>query len=344
MKTAMLLSLLNLAVVTPDLPPPILRMHTPEFGARGPLRICERHLAIDVLADEGIHVLGPVMRVINDDYLFALAAVPSGDRGPLEKSATSSIRVDDQLVASPYIGPAPAESADPWLETGKVRYVVSRGDDAGDAVLVGSSAFKGTESDRSILSRLRFVPSGPSACIRPLTFAAAGYGAGIEEAKLAGFESYGLASAVALYPRLPNSGPGFHCQGGVGFPIEPGETLLRPFRPLGESTSYLTYDGVTITISASRNPMSRADPADVGEHPMSLLHETHLIYYRSRGTGAPYAPPGVREDGSWSVELGKETGSGLEISFPASQKTPVGFQFLERLEFVSDSDPRCQIN
>ena len=75
---------------------------------------------------------------------------------------------------------------------------------------------------------------------------------------------------------------------------------------------------------------------------MSLVHETRIIYYKSRGVGPPYAEPGVREDGSWSVELGRESNSRLEIAFPASEKTPVGFRFLERLEFAGQDDPRCQ--
>jgi len=77
---------------------------------------------------------------------------------------------------------------------------------------------------------------------------------------------------------------------------------------------------------------------------MSLLHKSEITYYKSRGVGPPYAAPGVREDGSWLVALGAERFRKLEISFPASEKTPVGFRFLERLAFVDDNDPRCPHN
>lgn len=343
MNHAAFLSLLSIATAAPERPASILTIPTPEFGARGPIRVCEQGVAIDVASGEGVHALGPVLRVINDEYLVAIVAAPPGDRMPT-RAAPGRIRLAKRLAALRYFGPQPSGTAESSLEPDRVRYVISR-DDAGRGtrnIVVGSSAFDGTDKDAAILARLQPVSAGARRCVRPLAFTIAGYGPGLAAAKRAGFEAFELGQRLALYPPSPTVGPGFYCQGGIGFPIEPGETLLRPWRPLPGGTAYLTHDTVTITINAPRAAMAKADPSDIKEHPLGPLHRTRLTYYESRGTGPPYAPPGVREDGSWSVELGEEQNSRGEVSFPASQKTQVGFQFLERLMVVSDQDPRCR--
>lgn len=343
MKSAMLLSLLYLAAETPPLPPQlppgIVRLRTPEFGARGPLHLCSAGLAINALDGEGIHVLGPVLRVINDDYLVVITAIPARDP-VLRGRHGDPLALGEGLVAYPYAGILPSDVSEPTLAPDRVRYVVYPKSTRSEGAIVGSSAFNGSASDRTILSRLRLAAAGEAGCVRPLSFASEPFG-DAAAAEKAGFESYGIGRLIALYPPKPFVGPGYHCQGGIGFRVEPGESLLRPWKPLGDGISYLTHDGTRITVSGPSTPMVRVDPKDREEHPMSLLHETRIIYYKSRGVGPPYAEPGVREDGSWSVELGRESNSRLEIAFPASEKTPVGFQFVERLEFISKDDPRC---
>ena len=49
------------------LPPPT----PPEYGAYGPRVLCEGDLSIAVRADEAVHLVGPIFRIIGDDHLIA---------------------------------------------------------------------------------------------------------------------------------------------------------------------------------------------------------------------------------------------------------------------------------
>jgi hypothetical protein len=333
-------SLLYLTVVTPppEAAPRILADPVTEYGARGPMRLCVAGLAIIARDGEGVHVVGPVLRVMNDDYLVAITAIPARD--PVLRGRQGvPLPLEGGLVAYPYAGVLPSGLGETALATDRVRYVVYPTGTRSGGVIVGSSAFNGTDSDRTVLPRLRLAGAGAAGCVRPLSFTSDQSGhVDVDAARRAGFERYGYGQSIALYPPQPFVGPGYHCQGGIGFRVEPDETLLRPWRPLGVGTSYLTHDGITIKISGPSKPLSRRDPQNPDEHPMSLLHESRIIYYKSRGVGPPYAPAGVREDDSWGVELGLEENSRMEIAFPPSM---VGYRFLQRLEFVGKDDPRC---
>lgn len=321
----------RLRIELPDPPRPILPRIAYEYGARGPLEICEGKVGISVAEGEGVHILDNVLRVINDDYLITIVPI-----APDTKRLARPMSVEGGLTARLYGGAPPDMAAEAELGADRIRYVVTDGS-SGAYLLVGSTAFDGSDGDRAILSRLRGMPEAKAGCIRPLSFAS-----DTQQAEQAGFLSYSGARSVALYPPRPIAGPAYHCQGGIGFRIEAGESLLRPWRPLGDGVSRLTIgDGTTITIEGASSPLRRADPEDRSEHPLGLLHESRIIYYPSRGVGPPYAAEGVREDGSWSVELGKDQNSRLEISFPASAHTSAGFRLLERLEIVDAGDPRC---
>lgn len=307
----------------------------PEYGARGPMQICEGDIGIDVEAGEAVHTAGPVLRVINDRYLIAMipSRLPSGHSG----SGMEPVRLDNGLVAHRYDGASPEGAKDAPLALGDqtVRYlVVSR---TGSVLIVGATLFDGSRSDRTILSRLRG-KADSKPCIRAFDFASAR-----ADPAAAGFASYAEARHNALYPEAPDRGPGYYCAGGIGFRVEPGETLRRPWHPLRPSDAFLSTKGVQIGISGPRRTMKRVDPDHAAEHPMSLLHESRIIHYPSRGIGPPYSPSGVREPGSWHVELGEEQNAALEIAFPAGEGASAGFRFLERLEFVGPADSRCKV-
>lgn len=312
---------------------PILPALRHEYGTRRPLEVCVGAVGIAVRNAEGIHVLDSVFEVINDDYRAAFTTIEAPG-----KADSETIALTNGLTAQLYSGPVPADRYAPELEPGKVRYLVSgRAGVRDGAVLVGASTFDGSAADSAILSRLHPVQGHQNDCVPPLAFA-------LDDglAKRSGFLPYSEGQAAAFYPLEPDRGPAFHCRAGIGFNVEAGESLRRPWRPIVDGPTWLTSEGVTIKITGPNQFMKRADPSDREEHPAGQLHETRILFYPSRGIGPPYAPPGVREDGSWLVELGKEQNRRLEISFAAGAKASVGFRFIERLEFVAKDDPRCQ--
>ncbi len=62
-----MLCLLFTAPARATLPPPT----PPEYGAYGPRVVCEGDLSIAVRADEAVHLVGPIFRIIGDDHLIA---------------------------------------------------------------------------------------------------------------------------------------------------------------------------------------------------------------------------------------------------------------------------------
>lgn len=304
-----------------------------EYGARGPMLVCVGNIGIKVGPGEATHVTGSVLRVINDHYF--IAAVPS-PQPTLTPSGPKPFRLDKEVGAYRFDDVSPDAAKDAPLALGKddIRYLVSN--ETGTVLLVGSNLFDGSRRDRAILSRLHGVALDRPDCVRPLDFAPRR-----ADPVAAGFASYAEARENALYPVIPDRGPDYYCTNGIGFAIEPGETLRRPWRPLGPGMSSLLAGDVAIKITEPRDVMTRVDPDHASEHPMSLLHKSQIIFYPSRGVGPPYALPGVRETGSWRVELGWEQNSKFQISFPAGEAAQVGFAFLERLEFVDAADPRC---
>ena len=77
---------------------------------------------------------------------------------------------------------------------------------------------------------------------------------------------------------------------------------------------------------------------------MGLLHQSEILYYPSREIGPPYAEKNVRENGSWGIILGRRSVTPrVDISFPASEHSAVGFPFIERLQFVIKTDSRCAL-
>lgn len=334
------------------LPPP----KPPEYGAHGPIAICEGDLSIAARPNEAVHLVGPIFRIINDDYLiaatpmiFPASALMLFD-GPVKHGVFATGSASDNLaIAFRYSGELPSTTAPyvPFAPDGfgknDVRYAVGTRADASPwedmvpMLIVGSPSFDGSDADKAILARFQLEKAHDSDCVRPaeLIVGKTDYGA-------AGFEnSFDNPHYAGLYPAHPDHGPGYHCQGGIGFAVEAGEQLRRPWKSQRLGQSYLMRGDVAVALSGPVEPMRRTDRNDPGEHPAGQLHGSAITFYPSRGVGPPYAAPGVREDGSWLIELGKERYSRMEIRFPAGEKGRLGFSLIERLEFVADDDPRC---
>jgi len=349
------IAMLGLAIATPahatlPSPPP------PEYGAYGPLLVCEGRFSIAVRPNEGLHVIGPIFRVINDDYLIAATPVVVSTSalglfgGPFRHGSFVIGSLPNKLtMAFRYSGELP-ETAKPFTIFARegfgeddVRYAIeaptggSADDPMMSMLIVASPSFDGTDADKAILERFQSNAAGEPACTRPADIAS-----GMLDPAAPGFtRSFNNPFFAGLYPSEPDQGPGFHCQGGIGFAFHADEQVRRPWKSQRRGQSDLLRGGVAVTLSGPVEPMQRTDPADANEHPAGQLHDSAVTFYPSRGVGPPYAAPGVREDGSWLFELGREKRSRLEIRFPAGDKAALGFSLIERLEFVSPDDPRC---
>ncbi len=347
-------ALLSAPMAQATLPPP----PPPEYGAYGPLTVCEGDLSIAVSPMQAVHLVGPIFRIIGDDILIAATpmVMPVSAFGAVDGVAQHGIFTvggapGNLKMAFRYSGELPASAA-PYVAYahdgfGKndVRYAIeTRSARAATEnmiamLIVASPSFDGTDADKAILERFRLNASDASTCVRP-----ADLNAGKADFGAAGFvRSFDDPFYPGLYPARPDAGPGYHCQGGIGFAVAAGEQLRRPWKSQRSGASYLIRDGVTVTVSGPTEPMRRTDPGNADEHPAGLLHGNAVTFYPSRGVGPPYAAPGVREDGSWLVEPGKDRNRRLEIRFPAGAKASLGFSLIERLEFVADDDPRCRI-
>lgn len=324
----------------------------PQYGAYGPLILCEGDLSIAVEPNEAAHVVGSIFRIINDDYVVAAtpALLPiSSLASPGGTSKTDIIGLGNLTLAFRYRGELPQSGAGDAIfaregfRDGDVRYAIATqyasmsSDSLQSMLIIASPSFDGSEADKAILSRFRVDAANPPACIRP-----AGFAAGKPDRGAAAFvESFDDPFYPGLYPAAPTGGPGYHCLNGIGFALYAGERLRRPWQSLQVGQSHLMRGNVVVTLSGPVEPMRPTDPGDAREHPAGQLHGSGVTFYPSRGVGPPYAPPGVREDGSWLIELGKDKNSRLEIRFPAGDKALAGFALIERLEFVAPGDPRC---
>jgi hypothetical protein len=327
----------GLAVVPP--------LGPPEYSAYGPLQICSDLYVVDVEEDEAVHIVGDIVRIINDRELLALKRVASPALDAAERKSDRVV-LQTGLAAYQFTAPTPDPEktlayAPHSLQPGDVRYAVFGGS-AGDAggIIAGATSFDGTRQDQRMLERIRSAKNAAQGCIRPDT--AASYDRSSPAWKAADNRSSHLAS---VYPPAPVRGPGYYCYGKLGFAVRNDENIRRPWRSLGAyGPVFVESAGATITIEGPSKQLKRIDPDNQDEHPLGQLGQHSLIYYPSRGIGPPYAADGVREEGSWSVALSAGQYRGVEIRFPASSKTNIGFGFLERLEFIDDGDPRCGNN
>lgn len=318
--------LLPALLLTGSRPAPILPRAVEEFGARGPMVLCEAGLALGVGGNEAVLVRDGALRVMADDSLLAIVRSDQGDAG------TFSSRDAAGVIWRRFTGPVAGAPVFAELGPDKVRYrLVLAG--AGESIIVGSPAFDGSARDQAVLARFGAAGGG---CVPALRFSSED-----PAYQAAGFARYPDSVPLALYPPQPELGPTYVCLGGIGFPLRDGERLLRPWRSLGAGVSWLTLSEVTVRIEGGNPALRPADPQDVREHPLGQMHHSRITFYPSRGVGPPYAPVGVREDGSWVVEAGVEQGRGMKFTFPAGDKAPVGFGFLERLDMVTQQDARC---
>jgi hypothetical protein len=323
------------------------RPNPPQFEAYGPIQICTNNYVVDVRTEEAVHVSGDIVRIINDQELIALKLVPT-PTGNFARTDQGSIYITEQVRAFRHPLATPDNNgtlayASRTLEPKDIRYaLVDRKSNSALMVLVGATSFRGEHKDEAIVRRIRPLAEKLPDCIH--------LNVGDGSLAYSSFLTWELTRTqpdygASIFPRIPDAGPVFHCLSGIGFPIREGEKLKRPWRSLGSKASaysYVIIDDAYIKFEGYAPGFKRKDPTNSNEHPMSLLQPTELTYSPSRGIGPPYAPVGVRDDGSWEVKLAAKNYYGLRVRFPASAKTGIGFSFLERLEFVEDADPRCQ--
>ena len=323
--------------ITPPLGPP-------EYSAYGSLQICAADFKIQIGAEEAVHIVGNITRLLSDDYLIAVASavLPPGS---LKKNAFVPVILDDGRTAYRFTAPTPDTDralifAPQALRATDIRYAVAVPGTESRFIIIGSTAFTGAVQDKSILSRIFSNNANSTDCISPDIARILQFNLDASEETKRARQRY--APQASLYPLKPDTNRDFHCIGGVGFALKEGEIVDRPWKSLGEhGEATVRINGVSIKIRRREEPLHRADEKNGNEHPMGILHQARVIYYPSRGIGPPYASKDMREDGSWSIMLGKYPRQQISIDFPASDKTPVGFQFLERLQFVEKDDWLC---
>lgn len=347
----LILLLLGSSVICPGdvqahTPPPA----PPQFSAYGPWQLCSAGYTMDVKADEGVHVIGEVVRILYDDYLITV--VPATlQKDQLAKAFTQRSTSLKSGNVYKFTGPTPDPGGPlgdrPLLyvpqaiEPDAIRYALPL-DTAGKFLIIGSSLFKGTVDDLNVLARVSRGGAWRPGCLQ--ADAVRQYLIRSDAPEEFSLIYARLDQRARSYPKGPEiTGLPYYCVSGIGFNVENDERLLRPYRSLGvESPAWVSKNGVSVKIEGGDEPLVPASSSVAEGHPLGMMSKASITYYPSRGVGRPYAPENVREDGSWEIRIGEYRPSAVTITFPGSDKTPTGFRFLERLEFTDKSDPRCR--
>jgi hypothetical protein len=312
-----------------------------QYAAYGPFQLCSNKFVIAIGKDEAVHIVGDIVRIINDQEILSIKF--ANDRYWFTK-AEGSLRPPSKspFLARRFYDPVPdAGNTVPYaphgLQKEDIRYAMIP-ESGGDLLFVGATSFDNSDMDDRLLDRIRPGSEQTTDCLS-LWHAISNTTDG-EMGKRVGLNKSDQAN---MYPPAPDNGPVFYCVAGIGFELKADETLLRPWRSLGYNNPvYVNTNETSIRFEARSGLVQRIDPENLREHPVGILHKSEITYYPSRGVGPPYAAEGVREDGSWNVALDVlGLSKAVEISFPASEKTGAGFNFLERLEIVNAKDPRC---
>ena len=335
--------------ITPPLGPP-------QYSAYGPFQLCSGGFVIDIYAGEALHVVGDITRIINDQEVLAIkyANAPDyyfPDIGTPKHSSKAKLKQKENNrrpfsirrvnTATPDAALS-VRYAPHGLSDKDVRYALSQSDNAEYTPVVGATSFDGSQNDQRLLARIKHPDAGSANCLLLSTVFN-------RDHKDAAYKrAYELSNdGAAIIPPVPDQGPLFHCTAGLGFALEAGKSLHRPWRPLGEAGNlHINTAGSHIKIeqrfyNAEKSRLVN-DPTNPTEHPMRNQDKTKVTYYPSRGIGPPYSEPGVREPGSRAVKLIESYDYGVTFSFPASEHTGAGFRFLERLQFVAEDDQRCR--
>ncbi len=319
------------------LPPPAPH----EYATYGPLQLCSNRFVIDIGPDEAVHIVGDIVRVINDREILAIKFANdrywfSNEDSSLAPGKTPSFKPKRFFGPTPDAGKT-VSHAPHGLQAQNARYAIVL-DGETQPMIVGATAFDGSSRDQRLLDRIRPAAEQAPDCM-PLWQAIRKD----SESELGKRIKPSWDRVADIYPQAMDNGPGFYCTGGIGFEVKAGEKIRRPWRSLEHSSpAFVESGGTSIRLELRGKAMNRVDQKDASEHPMSLLRKSEITFYPSRGVGPPYADEGEREPGSWNVILDVHGASrAMEISFPAAEKTGAGFNFLERLQVVDASDPRC---
>jgi hypothetical protein len=316
------------AAMLPPLPPP-------SYAAYGPALVCDQGFSIEVKSHEAVLIVGQSVKVINQKYWFMV------EQKAMNGASSAQMSGPQRRISNDFLARRRNVTGG---EASPIQYIIQASALEGQPyeLVMSSSAFGGHDDDKDVLARVHQPVAKAGECIAP--------GAALDVARGAQTPQHVVRVAhqlAATYPKEPTLAPRFHCQSGLGFALETGEHIRRPWNSLGNmpfAPSYVQRDGITIEIKSPDMSLARVDPKDRREHPMSLLQKSEITYYPSRGVGPPYAAAGIRETGSWQVELGAKNYRRFQVNFPAGITSSLGFAFLERLEFVDSEDPRCLRN
>ena len=219
-------------------PPP----SPPEYSAYGPWQVCSQYYTVDVAADEAVHVVGNVVRILHDEHLIAIVPVILGKEQLGRGIAVAGSEADIERYFR-VIGPTPDRFTDiryasNALAANDVRYAARISNGAEDMfIVIGSTRFNGTRSDIDILHRVLRPGAQALQCLEAEAVQQYRITNDLNNPLSYAFGRQG--SNAKLYPRAPLRGPSFHCQSGLGFNIEQGEFLFCPWKSLG-------WDGPTL--------------------------------------------------------------------------------------------------
>ncbi len=311
-----------------------------EFAAYGPIEICSGQFNLIAGPGEALHVSGDIARVISDDRILAVKF--ANDRawfageGPREtgrKAAGFAVQRFSGTV--PDAGDT-VRSAPEGLVNPSVLYSLSTRTGAAE-IIVGATGFDGTDRDKQLLQRIKPGDTRSPGCVS-LWHAISG----VEDLNPDRGKQENLADIAEVYAPEPVSGPAFHCVGGIGFRVEAGENLLRPWRVLTSAGPlYLESAGTRIMIEERGGALTRYNEDNSEEHPMALVHDSSAYFFPGLGVQPLEGDTLVRREATWRFDLGVRSHSvALSVSFPAA-KASAGMALLERLEFVKQDDVRC---
>lgn len=311
-----------------------------EFAHYGPLELCSPWFNLEVGPDEAIHIAGDIARIISDDMILAVKF--ADDRNWFEKGDGNERHREAAGFRWRRLSqPVPDTSgtlrfAPQGLGHGDVRYALSGRPD-GRELIVGSTGFNGTASDKRLLRRVRPANTHSKGCVS-LWHSISDVG-DTEPARGTASNLQGLANVRS---DSWQKGPFFYCMDGAGFGVRAGEQVSRPWLALGIRTP------IDFQIAANAIGIEQDRDTQQARPKMGGTGSQQEIMRGSRLTFTPFNSPRsatlTREvplKGFWKLELGIiEEQAWLSVIFRADS-APLALKFLERLEFPDIGDPRC---
>jgi hypothetical protein len=311
-----------------------------EFAYYGPLELCSPWFNLEVEPDEAIHIAGDIARIISDDMILAVKF--ADDRNWFETWDGNERHKDAAGFRWRRVSqPVPDTSgtlrfAPQGLGQGDVRDALSGRSD-GRELIVGSTRFDGTASDKRLLRRVRPANTHSRGCVslwHSMTDVS-----DTEPVR-------GIASNQKGYANVRNEGwqkgPFFYCFDGAGFEVRAREQINRPWRALGIRTP-VDFQIAANAIGIEQGPdTQQAWPTKGGKGSLQeIMRGSRLTFTPFNSPRSAMLTKEVPLKGFWKLELGIiEKQAWLSVIFRANS-APLAVKFLERLEPVEADDPRC---